>query len=435
MKTREMILVVGTTSEYIDLLAERFKGRVMFLTDIGERTKIKKNKSATFDEIVIDLEDYEGVLELLREYLMTHDICLSGIACFDCESLALASVIAYKYSLVFPSFEVVMACRSKYLLKNIWKSHGVPCPDAALIRSREDVICFFNEHQGAVVIKPLTGSGSELVFLCEDREECLLSYKIIKDKLKNHYDRRMYTSRHMYQDHNPRNVFVMEEYVPGEEYSCDFIIDEGRVKIIRFVKKIINSQSSFGTVSAYILPAEFPVGWNEEKLRVLLSRAAESLGLNKTIAMVDLKIHKGDVYLLELTPRAGGDCLPPLIEASSGFDMLKATLDFSEKRDIVIPDRSCWKMMVGLHLLAEKEGILTKLDATSIERDSRTRKLYFKRSVGDQILLPPKDYDLRQLGYVIFEPDKTESIENQCKQMVNKLVVEIKGHHAKKTIY
>lgn len=419
------ILVIGTTADYIELLIKRFPEKLFFVTDIKERQKWKELDPGQSLEGLFDLNNQDSVPGELIELLHKKKIEPSGIVCFDCESLALAAIIATKLNLPFSSLESVINCRSKFLSKSIWKKNGIHCPDSEIIRNENDAIRFLKSLNGSAVMKPLTGSGSELVLLCNDEKSCLAGYKTILKKLKNHHDNRMYSLQNMKEGENPREDIVMEQYIPGDEYSCDFIIEKGNVKILRLAKKIINHDISFGTVSAYILKVELPEAWDIKKLERSLQDASKSLGLNHTIAMVDFKIYNDEVYFFEITPRQGGDCLPFLIKESSGFDIFKATLDFSEGKKVIVPSSDDWKKVVGLPLISSQRGVLKKLDAGIIVRDSRVISYNFKRSIGDEIELPPEDYGSRILGYVIFQPETSSKIEEQCLEISRKLIVEM----------
>ena len=237
MPQTKKILVIGTTADYIELLIERFPERLFFVTDTKERKEWSGPVPGTSLEVPVDLKDQEDIVGALTEHLRMHNIEPSGIVCFDCESLALTAIIAKKLKLPFSSLDSVMNCRSKFLSKSIWKVNGIHCPDSELIRSEREAISFFKSLNGPAVLKPLTGSGSELVLLCEDEEACRTAYKTIIGKLKNHHDNRMYSRRNMPVGENPQEDIVMERYLPGDEYSCDFIFENGNATILRLAKK------------------------------------------------------------------------------------------------------------------------------------------------------------------------------------------------------
>lgn len=424
MAIKKRVLVVGTTGDYVESLMESSSSEIVFLTDPQERSRWASFGKNVEVEVLCSLEDHELVIKTLKNHFSKYDISLSGIACFDCESLALASIIAKSFELPFPSLKSVIHCRSKYLSKKLWQEKKVSCPKVALIKSFDDVIRFFYKLNGPAVLKPLTGSGSELVFLCKDEKSCKEAYQCLCEKLTIHSNHRMYTAENMPKSADPHKIFVMEEYIGGEEYSCDFVIENKKVRIIRLVHKALDHKNVLGTVLSYVLPGELPASWDVEKLEGLLLEAALALGLKRTIAMVDFKIEKGDVYLIEMTPRPGGDCLPPLIYASSGFNMLTSAINFAKGEDVFIPKESQWKKMIGMHLVSTTKGTIKDINAKLINADKRVVSCFLKRKIGDKINLPPDDYDSRMLGYVIFKPKASPDDSSQCQQIAKKLVIQ-----------
>ena len=124
--------------------------------------------------------------------------------------------------------------------------------------------------------------------------------------------------------------------------------------------------------------------------------------------MVDFIVREGKPYLLELTPRPGGDCLPWLIRQSSGLDMLGLTLDIAQGLEITLPAAESWESLVGLRLIAADAGVIKRIDGEPLRRDPRVREVHLKRRNGHRVVLPPKDYDSRILGHVIFKPSGTD---------------------------
>jgi len=420
------VLVVGTTADYIDIICRRFPERAAFLTDTRERAKATETPPDETAELQCDLADVQTCLVALRKHLDRWGIEASGIACFDCESLALAAHVARSLALPYALPEAVAVCRSKFASKQAWQRAGLPCPDVEAVRTIADAAGFLERIKSPAVLKPLTGSGSELTFLVRNRDDCSKAFHTLKSRLAQHPDVRMYSSG-AGEDHefDPRLVFVAEEYIPGTEYSCDFLLDGDRVEIVRIAKKIPASGQTFGTILAYVLPAELPPGFEPGDFRSQLHEAARALGLQRAICMLDFIVQGSRAVMLEMTPRPGGDCLPPLILRSCGLDMLGCALDFAEGRPVTVPQSSRWRRLVGLRLFATRPGVIRRLDLSSLSADRRVVECHLKRAPGHRVVLPPEDYDSRLLGHVIFEASDPADVETECVQVSAKLLVEM----------
>lgn len=421
----ERVVVVGTTSDYIDHIRQYDPGRALFITDPAERARAHEERPDAQEEILCDLSDADLVVQRLREHLSAHAITLDGVACYDCESLGLSASLARELALPFPSSAAVASSRNKFTARTLWQNNGVTCPKSIKVRTADEVQAFLTETNGPVVIKPLTGSGSELVFKCTDTRQCSLAFATIKNRLARHENTRMYA------DEDPSSVltsarkeFVVEEFVAGMEYSSDVIVDGGSIHIIRTARKIPAPSQSFGTTLAYVLPGVLPENIAECELHDQILRASGALGIDRAVCMVDFIVQDGTVSLLEMTPRVGGDCLPPLISSSCGLDTITLALDFAQGKKLSIPEKSRWRPLVGLRVFADTAGIIRRIDESSARDDPRVIRVHIAHSAGSTVVLPPDDYDSRILGYVIFSPS-TADIEQECYELAAKLAVEM----------
>ncbi|UCF93223.1 MAG: ATP-grasp domain-containing protein [Desulfobacterales bacterium] len=427
--SEKRVVVVGTTTDYIEEIRTRHPDRAFFVTDPAKRLSALEPRPAPREELLCDLTDFDRVAAALQDGLERRNLKATAVACFDCESLELAAHLARKLALPFPSPRAVATCRNKYLAKQLWRHAGIPCPQAVIIRHPAEVTPVMDRFPGPVILKPLTGSGSELVFKCSNAREASQAFTILQTQLATHPDERMYRPP---ANGNPafdsRRAFLMEAFIDGNEFSCDFIVDADHLQILRTATKIMAADQTAGTALAYVVPGPLVPPWDQNQLSQILYRAARALDLTRAICMVDFIVHRGTVYLLELTPRPGGDCLPPLIHASCGLDMLGLTLDFAAGRPVRIPPESDWKKRVGMRILAASAGIVKRIDDRLLQREPAVKSCGFKAHPGYRVKLPPEDYDSRVLGYVIFEPRPNRQIASQCAAIRSKLQIEMESN-------
>lgn len=420
MQVSAKALVVGTTSDYIDWIRTSCPERALFLTSPAVRRKAQEPSPAPAEEILCDLSDYEGASRALRQHLHAEGMRVDGVASYDCESMELAAVLAREFELPYPSIQAVNNCRNKHLSKTLWESHQLHTPRVRQIRSAAAAVQFFRDQQGPCVLKPLSGSGSELIFRCDSERACEQRFVDIVDGLQQRRSERLYSS---FSADEP--VMLAEALINGDEYSCDFMIENGRVEIIRLTRKIPSSAGPFGTTLGYLLPGALPPEIDEAELRHILYRSAAALGLTRAICMLDFMIDQGEIILLELAPRPGGDCIPFLLRRCRQLDILKLFLDFSQKRPWRIDAAPVARSFIGLRLHAGKGGVLKGIDAGQLRRDSRVLEVHLTRNAGHLIKMPPDDYDSWLLGHVIFEPDAAVDPQPQCRDLLQKLFVEI----------
>jgi biotin carboxylase len=414
------VLVVGTTPDYIHWIRQGCPDQALFITDPLIRARAMEPTPSPGQEILCDLSGYDRVRQALENHLSKYNQRLVGVACFDCESMELAAVLARRFSLPYPTVAAVGNCRNKYHSKILWQLQNLSTPPVKLVHSEEEVIRFKKELATPVVLKPLSGSGSELIFVCTDDDDCRQSYRQICSSLRQRRNQRLYA------DFSLRAPEILAEgMVAGQEYSCDFAVQNGRCDVIRLTRKIRASCGPFGTTRAYLLPVALPAGMDDHRFSQTLFQSASALGIDRAVCMLDFLMDGDRMVLLELAPRPGGDCLPFLLRRAYHLDMLKLQLDFARQWPLQLDLCADSTPMVGLRVHVHQHGVLKDIDTSSLASDPRIREIHLPRQPGHKITLPPEDYDAWLLGHVIFAPDGLSEIEDQCRDLMNKIRVEV----------
>nr|NJM04143.1 ATP-grasp domain-containing protein [Desulfobacula sp.] len=223
------------------------------------------------------------------------------------------------------------------------------------------------------------------------------------------------------------HLMLAEEYVEGPEYSCDFTVENGTVRVIRLAKKIKSSVMPFGTIQGYILPGVLPRSVGDHSLHDTLLRGASALGIKRGLCMVDFIVSNENIRLIEMTPRPGGDCLPHMLKECTGLDMLKTGLDFAAGLPLALPDTKGVSPCMAIRIHAEKEGILRTIDCRKLAGDPRIKSIHLTQKPGHRIHLPPGDYDSWLLGHVIMTPLETQHPESEALAILKKIEVSIDG--------
>jgi biotin carboxylase len=415
------VLVVGTTSDYVERIAGKLPDRSIFLSDIDIYKETGPPAVQRETQIFASLRDPEESFSRLKKFIDERGIRPGGVACFDCESLLLASDMARRLSLPFPSKQAVMNSRDKLVSKRLWQDAGIGCPRAAMARDEEELRAFIGDVSNPVVLKPATLSGSELTFVCDTPDEAVKAFHVIRDGLHRRMLDRTLNRDRMVDEH----AVLCEEFIDGDEYSCDFIVDETGTKIIRTARKYMMGGGPAGTTQAYEVPGMPREMVETIDLAGLLSRASKALGMERCQGMADFIMRGGEPYFLEITPRPGGDCLPQVIEQSCGMDMLEAHIDFSAGRTPRIPPESEWKRTVGLRIHARRGGRLAAIRLWADRVRQEILETGWYREPGDRIGLPPEDYKTWVMGYVIFRPLPGVDVQGQIKDMMAAVEVRI----------
>ena len=397
------MLVVGTTPDYIQWIRVHRPGEALFLTDPGLREEAREPRPDPWEECLAPPQDPLRAMEALRDHLERTGLRPSGVVCYDCPSLDGAAFLARRLGLPFPSPGSVRLCRDKGRSKGLWRRRGIPCPRAFPLPSPEALEAFLR-RPGPWVLKPLRGTGSERVFLCGSPEEARDAWERIRKG-------------------RPREEILGEEVLRGREHSCDFRILPGEVRILRLTRKVPRPEGPFGSTLGYLLPPSPPP--ETEALQVLLRRGAAALGLRRGLACADLFLGPQGWALLELSPRPGGDCLPPLLRVARGWDPILAALEEARGRPLDPEPPREEGTFLGLRLLASQGGILKRLEGRALEEDPRVRELVWIREPGHRIVLPPEDPDSWVLGHAVARLDEGRDPDLQARELARSWTGEV----------
>ena len=415
-----LTLIVGTTPDYIDWIRKIAPGNNLFLTDPAMRQNAKEPRPNDKEELLCDLNDYKHIIKVLDEHIEAWGIALDGIACFDCESMDLAAFIAERCALRYPSRKSISLCRSKYLSKLVWRQANLNCPKTGKVRSPEDAAVFLREAGVRVVLKPMTGSGSEHVYLCRSEDECRAVYTEIHAALQDMQGHRLYHSS------EPVNeLIVAEEFIQGEEYSCDFAVDHDQAALIRLTRKIRAKNRPFGTIHGYVLCNTVHDGIDPEEFLDTIRSSARALQIDRGICMLDFIVRDGEIVLLELAPRPGGDCLPQLLLQARGIDILKLSLDLARQgRGLPnIPTTDLYAGFMGIRIISEEAGTLEAIDTGALKDDPRVLAVGISKEPGHRIIMPPDDYDSWVLGSIIAKMEPGGDPEAELTDLLRKIKI------------
>ena len=413
------VLVVGTTDDYIDWIRRARPGQALFLTAPAVRSASAFESPRSKEEILVDLKETGPARAAVADHLARFGLSLAGIACFDCERLGLSADLAKAFGLTFPGRKAIDNARDKVRSKEIWRAHGVSCPETAGINRLEDALDFMAFTRGPIVLKPVSGSGSELVFKCRTPEDCADGFGAIREGLARRADNPLFQK-------SRGDLMLAEEMIQGTEFSADFIVDGIKAMIIRVCRKIKYRSHPFGTIAGYQLLADPESVLDMAGLKETLFRGAASLGITQGICMVDfIRNREGQNVLIEMTPRPGGDCLPQLIREAMGLDMLGLALDVAGAISPVLEGIKPGRDLIGLRIFAPGAGVLKRVDFDSLAEDPRVRSIVINRPVGHVIAMPPEDYDSWLLGHYILEPSGPGFPETLSRVTASRIHVEV----------
>lgn len=409
------VLVVGTTPDYVKKIYRTSPGRAVFLMReqfIADRVL---SDIPAGNMIFAPFDDFEKVFSAVRTYFSSFAAEPVGIACFDCDALIVAARLAECFTKPFADAKTVNRCRNKFLVKCNWLDAGIMTPRGIIADTFIKARSFLEKYPEGVVLKPIAGGGSELVFLCRNEKELMEAVNILIKELPHRRAKDLFRADTLESpgEHEKMGYdsWIVEAYIPGPEFSCDFLLQDGAVRIVRVTGKVKAPDQTFGTILAYTYPAPLPGQVSETHLESALNKAVTVLGFTRGHFMADFIIKDAMIFLVELSPRPGGDSIPDLVETATGTNLLELHLDFVSGEYPALPV-SNGRSYASVNLFAPEEGVVEDIDASLLYQHAGVRKVVIQKNQGERIVFPPADYESRYLGYCIVEADDAMDLQS-----------------------
>ena len=123
--------------------------------------------------------------------------------------------------------------------------------------------------------------------------------------------------------------FLIEEYIKGREVSVESLSYEGKHYVIQITDKVSTGVPHFVEIG-HNQPADLPNNTAED-IRKIVPQILNIVGFTNGASHTELKISSnGEIYLIEINPRGGGDNISNrLVELSTNCDYIKELINIS----------------------------------------------------------------------------------------------------------
>lgn len=247
----------------------------------------------------------------------------------------------------FGPFESIEILQNKDKFRRFLAENGFNVPKAYSYDLAETALADAEKFDYPIIVKPTDSAGSKGVSRVNNKEE-------LKDAVE-------YAFKHSLKGH-----IIIEDFL--EKIGCSSDTDcfsvDGKLRFVSFnAQRFDNNAVNPYTPAAYSWPSTFSKE-EEEYLTSEIQRLITLLGLKTVLYNVETRVAtKGKPYIMELTPRAGGNRLSEVLRYATGVDMITAitryvvgdSVDGIEQK----PYNGNWAEII-LH--ADKAGIFEGLE-------------------------------------------------------------------------
>lgn len=214
--------------------------------------------------------------------------------------------IARELGLVCNSERNVRVSTNKYEMRKAFQTAGVETPDFCEI-GLEDDLSKIKRMKLPIIVKPTDRSGSRGITKVERIEEI---EEAVKTSIEYSFEKKA----------------IVEEYLEGNEYSCECISFHGKHHFLTITKKYTTGAPHF-IETGHLEPSDLDEK-TQEKVKEQVFCALDALDIQYGASHSEFKIDsKGNVHIIEVGARMGGDCIGShLVQISTGYDFLKMVI-------------------------------------------------------------------------------------------------------------
>lgn len=278
---------------------------------------------------IVPGQDYEGHCAVVEKY----GIDAIVTAATD-KPLVMMARIAEKYSFPFYSVETAQWSTDKFQMKERFELGGVPHAQGKLISKAE-------EAEGLVfpvIVKPRDNSGSRGVKLCRSKGELEASMNEALEVSK-------------------LDTVLVEEFIEGPEYSIEGLHHDGKSEVIQFTEKK-TTEFPYNVELGHIQPANIS-DENKHQIREIVSKIGMALNFENCPSHTELKINERGIFVIETSPRLGGDYITStLTPLSTGVNLEDELLRISLGEEINPTPKAI--QYSGVRFFAFEEGCVIK---------------------------------------------------------------------------
>lgn len=338
----------------------------------------------------VSIIDKEAVLKLAQ------DLQIDGIMSFAVDpGVVTAAYVQEQMGLPsFGPYESVCILQDKARFREFLRKHGFNCPWSYGFDSVDAAMDAADRFSWPAIVKPTDAAGSKGV----TRVDCSSDLAgALASAMQNSLS----------------GSVIVEEFIEkqGETTGSDSFVVDGIFKFFSFDNQYFDAKSPNPyTPSAHSWPSSMPLE-KQEELCSELQRLISLLGMKNGVFNIEARLGvDGKVYIMEVSPRGGGNRLSEVLKMATGVDLIKnsvrACVGLPVEEVEQLPYNGAWAVIM-LH--SKNKGVFERVECSSQIKDclvamdlliKPSQKLNSFRGAHDAI------------GHVIVKMDNVEKLKN-----------------------
>lgn len=331
---------------------------------------------------VVGGQDYEGTCAVVEKY----GIDAIVTAATD-KPLVMMARVAEKYGFPFFSLNTAQWSTDKFQMKQRFLAGDVPCAKGRLVSSIEDT----TDMEYPVIVKPRDNSGSRGVKFCRTKDELVSSINeaLAFSKLES---------------------VLVEEFIDGPEYSIESLHYDGKSEVIQFTEKK-TTKFPYNVELGHKQPALL-LDKQKDAIYDIISKICRIFKFDNCPSHTELKINDRGIFVIETSPRLGGDFITStLVPLSTGINIEDQLLNIALGQQVDIQTNRTDKAS-GITFLNLPRGTILNI-SPEIESVGRWPSVIDSNiSIHAGTIIHDITSSLDRYGYFICQASDREELDN-----------------------
>lgn len=254
---------------------------------------------------LVSTTDKEAILEVAQK---EH---VDGVVAYASDPAApTAAYVAEKMGLATNPYKSVEILSHKDLFRRHLINNGFNCPKSYTFQKNDFSISKLNDFKFPLIVKPIDSSGSKGISVVENEDNIL-------NAVKNAFS------------YSREKKVIIEEYIQkNHKYQIggDVFVVDGSIVLWGLLNCHRNLKGNILVPTGKSYPLLLD-DQSVEKVKNELSRLLASLSISMGAFNIEVILdERGDVYLIEVGPRNGGNMIPDLLQMITDTDVVVATI-------------------------------------------------------------------------------------------------------------
>jgi len=340
---------------------------------------------------IVGGQDYEGTIAVAKKYQISAIVT----AATD-KPLVMMARVAKALNFPFYSEETAVWSTDKFQMKQRFLEGSVPCAQGKIIHNADEA----KDLYFPLICKPRDNSGSRGVKLCRNLHE-----------LQECIDEALQCSC--------LDTVLVEEFIEGREFSIESLHYDGKSEVIQFTEKK-TTEFPYNVELGHKQPANLSDD-QRNQIRDIISKIAACMHFENCPSHTELKVNDRGIFVIETSPRLGGDYITStLTPLSTGINLEDQLLHIALGEPVDTKNGRVEKAS-SVCFFSLPEGKVTAIDEQINEAATwpTVYSFQFKLKVGDKV--GKITSSLNRYGQIIVTGNSREYIDELVEQYEKKI--------------